>query len=117
MKKQNKKEVDNVSEAAARILAAIARRNNKNKIDTGILLGTVTKLSPFTVKFDDISFDITNLLINHSLLKHKRTIAQLPDIEYKKEIQLEPDFKIGDRVVGTATSGSLYIIFCKVVQS
>ena len=99
MKKQNKKEVDNVSEAAARILAAIARRNNKNKIDTGILLGTVTKL------------------INHSLLKHKRTIAQLPDIEYKKEIQLEPDFKIGDRVVGTATSGSLYIIFCKVVQS
>ena len=36
MKKQNKKEVDNVSEAAARILAAIARRNNKNKIEIKI---------------------------------------------------------------------------------
>lgn len=105
-----------MSEAAAKILGAAARQSSKGRTDTKLILGTITKLSPLTIKFDAINFDVTNVFINHLLLKHKKIVAQLPDEESKKEVQYDPDLEIGDRVVGTKLDGTSYIVLCKVVQ-
>lgn len=61
-----------MSAEAARIISRISGR--KSGAGSGVLLGTVKAVSPLTVKFDEVGFDITTgLLVNSMLLGHQRT--------------------------------------------
>lgn len=106
-----------MSVEAARIITTISKRNKKN--GSAILLGTIQSLSPLTVRFDDINFDITSLLVNPHLLSHTRTgdiyspVMDLPEAT----IEIDSELKVGDRVAGAAAGGSWYIILCKVVKA
>ncbi len=106
-----------MSAEAARIISIISNRKKTNK--TTILLGTIQSLSPLTVKFDDINFNITSLLINPHLLSHTKTgdiyspVMNLPDAT----IEIDSELKVGDRVAGAAAGGSWYVILCKVVKA
>lgn len=105
-----------MSAEAARIISRISGR--KSNGDTGIMLGTIKSLSPLTVKFDDIGFDVNSLLVNSLLMKHTRTgditshVMGLPDAS----IHFDGGLSAGDRVAGAAVGGSLYVILCKVVK-
>lgn len=106
-----------MSAEAARIITTISKR--KKTTGTAILLGTIQSLSPLTVRFDNINFDITSLLINPHLLSHTRTgniyspVMDLPEAT----IEIDAELKVGDRVAGVAAGGSWYVILCKVVKA
>lgn len=106
-----------MSAEAAKIISKISGR--KSSTNTKIILGTVKAISPLTVKFDGIDFDINSLLINSFLLEHNRTgnastsSMDLPDLK----IQFDGELSIGDRVAGAEVGGSLYVILCKVVKA
>lgn len=106
-----------MSAEAAKIISKISGR--KNSTNTKIILGTVKAISPLTVKFDGIDFDINSLLINSFLLEHNRTAnatSSTMDLLDLK-IQFDRELSVGDRVAGMEVGGSSYVILCKVVKA
>jgi len=86
-----------LSAEAARIIKKISGKKTSSGLD--IMLGTVKTASPLTVKFDDVSFDISaGLLVN-------------PDINLREGL------KAGDRVAGIPVGGTQYLILCKAVAA
>ncbi len=83
------------------------------------MLGTVESLSPLTIKFDDVGFEVsTGLLINSLFLEQKKdddipsSAMNVSDVK----IDFKSSFTIGDRVIGVAIGGTHYVVLCKVVS-
>lgn len=105
-----------MSAEAARIISRISGRKQTSGFEP--MLGTVTGVSPLTVKFDNVGFDVSaGLLVNSLLMNHKRKgditspAMSLPD----SEIEFKGGLSAGDRVVGVAVGGTHYVILCKAV--
>lgn len=87
-----------MSAEAARIIKGISGRKSAGGL--GVMLGTVKNVSPLTIKFDEIGFDISSgLWVNDVLLDLKDSLI------------------VGDRVAGAPAGGSQFVIMCKVVGS
>lgn len=107
-----------MSAEAARIISKISGRKQISGFEP--MLGTVSAISPLTIKFDDVGFDVSaGLLVNASFMGHKRMgditspVMDLPD----SEIEFKGALSAGDRVVGVAVGGTHYVILCKVVPA
>ena len=102
-----------MSAEAARIISKISGRKQTSGFEP--MLGTVSAISPLTVKFDVSA----GLLVNSSFMGHKRKgditspVMDLPD----SEIEFKGALSAGDRVVGVAVGGTHYVILCKVVPA
>ena len=84
-----------MSAEAARIISKISGRKQTSGFEP--MLGTVSAISPLTVKFDDVGFDVSaGLLVNSSFMGHKRKgditspVMDLPDLRapFLQEIEL-----------------------------
>lgn len=107
-----------MSAEAARIISKISGRKQTSGFEP--MLGTVWAISPLTIRFDGVGFDVSaGLLVNSSFMDHKRkgditsSVMDLPD----SEIEFKGVFSEGDRVVGVAVGGTHYVILCKVVSA
>lgn len=106
-----------MSAEAARIISIISGRKQTSGFES--MLGTVSAVSPLTVKFDDVGFDVSaGLLVNSMLMEHKREgniISPAMSLQ-NSEINFKSGFSVGDRVAGVAVGRSHYVILCKVVS-
>lgn len=107
-----------MSAEAARIIKGISGRKSAGGLS--VMLGTVKNVSPLTIKFDEIGFDISSgLWVNDMLLDCKRegsissSGTSLPDAK----IDLKGSLIVGDRVAGVPAGGSQFVVMCKVVGS
>lgn len=107
-----------MSAEAARIISKISGRKRISGFEP--MLGTVQSLSPLTIKFDDVGFEVsTGLLINSLFLEPKKEddITSVNMNLSDAKIDFKSSLAAGDRVVGVAVGGTHYVILCKVVST
>lgn len=107
-----------MSAEAARIISKISGRKQTSGFEP--MLGTVKSISPLTVKFDDVGFDVSSgLLVNSLFMGHTRKadISSLVMSLSDAKINFEGGLSAGDRVAGVAVGGTQYVLLCKVVSA